>query len=101
MAQGKVFGGCEKDLDFTPPVSICPTSVIEVERRFVQTMKSIVNSSTQISSAKTEREFLDYFKKESNDLRTSLEERVKLLEEAEKEKEKEMNDLRDDLKRVT
>ena len=49
---GKVFGGCDENLDFIPPVRSSPTRVVEVDRRCVQTMKSIVKAATQVSSAK-------------------------------------------------
>ena len=62
---GKVFGGCDPELKFEPPVKSCPVSVVEVCRTQVQTFRVAVNSATMVSSSKSEREFLDYFKEEA------------------------------------
>ena len=65
---GMVFGGSDSDLRFTPHVNSYPTAVREVVKdTFVhlQTMKTIVKAATLISSAKNEKEFLDYFKEEN------------------------------------
>ena len=62
---GKVFGGCDEQLDFEPPVKSCPVRVVEVCRAQAQTLRTAVTSATRVSSAKTEKEFLDYFKEES------------------------------------
>ena len=39
--------------------------VIEVDRKMTQTMRTAVKSATLVSSAKSEREFLDYFKQDN------------------------------------
>ena len=59
---GKVFGGSDPNLKFTPHQKSYPALMIEVDRRMTHTMRTAVKSATLVSSAKTEREFLDYFK---------------------------------------
>ena len=62
---GKVFGGADPKLKFTPYQKSYPTTVIEVDQRITQIMKTAVKSATLISSAKSEKEFLDYFKEDN------------------------------------
>ena len=62
---GNVFRGCDAHLNFKPPVKSCPTSVVEVCRTEAHTFRVAINSVSKVSSAKTEKEFLDYFKEES------------------------------------
>ena len=62
---GKVFGGCDPDLKFTPYEKSYPALVIEVDRRMTQTMRTAVRSATLVSSVKSERDFLDYFKQDN------------------------------------
>ena len=59
---GKVFGGSDPNLKFTPHQKSYPALMIEVDRRMTHTMRTAVKSATLVSSAKMEREFLDYFK---------------------------------------
>ena len=62
---GKVFGGADPNLEFTPYQKSYPTVVMEVDRRVTQTMKTAVKSATLISTAKSEKEFLDFFKQDN------------------------------------
>ena len=62
---GKVFGGSCNFLKITPMKMCHPTSVVEVDRHHLVTMKAIVKSSTCLVSAKADRELLDHFKEES------------------------------------
>ena len=62
---GKVFGGVDPDLKFTPHQCSYPSLVVEVDRRISQTMRTVVKSASVVSSVKSEREFLDYFKQEN------------------------------------
>ena len=50
---GKVFGGCDPDLKFTPYQRSYPALVMEVDRRMTQTMRTAVRSATIVSSVKT------------------------------------------------
>ena len=49
---GKVFGGADSKLKFTPYQKSYPTTVLEVDRRVTLTMITAVKSATLISSAK-------------------------------------------------
>ena len=62
---GKVFGGEDPDLKFTPHQRSYPVMVMEVDRRTSQTMRTVVKSATVVSSAKSEKLFLDYFKEDN------------------------------------
>ena len=62
---GKVFGGSDPDLKFTPYQRSYPAMVMEVDRRMTQTMRTAVKSATCISSVKSEKDFLDYFKQDN------------------------------------
>ena len=62
---GKVFGGKDPDLKFTPHQRSYPVMVMEVDRRTSQTMRTAVKSASVISSVKSEKEFLDYFKEDN------------------------------------
>ena len=57
---GKVFGGTDPSLKFTPHQASYPTRVYEVDRRIAQTMRTAVKNFTVVSSVKAEKEFLRY-----------------------------------------
>ena len=62
---GKVFGG-SCDFIKVNPMKLChPTGVMEIDRHRLVAMKAIIKSSTCVSSAKADRELLDYFKEDS------------------------------------
>ena len=66
MIYGKVFGGKDPYLKFTPHQTSYPTKVYEVDRRIVQIMRTAVKNVTFVSSARSEKELLDYFKQRKN-----------------------------------
>ena len=60
---GKVFGGQDPQLEFTPIVTSYPLSVKPTIRHpSAHTMKASVLEATYVSSSKSEKEFLDFFK---------------------------------------
>ena len=62
---GKVFGGCDADLKFEPPVKSCPTNIVAVCHTEAHTFRVAINSAYKVSSAKREKECLNYFREES------------------------------------
>ena len=68
---GKVLGGSYPDLVFTPFKASYPSSVHILHQSVVSTvhrsnvMRTIVKEAVYTASAKTDREFLNYFKEES------------------------------------
>ena len=65
---GKVFGGSDPDLVFTPymisyPLSVHPTTLTNTVH--ATTMKAVVREASYISPAKTEKEFLEFFHEEN------------------------------------
>ena len=62
---GKVFGGTDPELKFTAYQTCLPVSVHEIDRQHVHTMRTALKSATLVSSAKSEKEFLDYFKEDN------------------------------------
>ena len=68
---GKVFGGSDPDLEFTPYKMAYPLSVHLVHQsnlstvHHAQAMRTVVKESVYTATAKTEKEFLDYFKEEN------------------------------------
>ena len=64
-ALGKVFGGQDPELEFTPFITSYPLSVKPTIRHpSALTMKASVLEATYVSSSKSEKEFLDFFKEE-------------------------------------
>ena len=62
---GKVFGGQDPELEFTPFVTSYPLSVKPTIRHpSALTMKASVLEATYVSNSKSEKEFLDFFKEE-------------------------------------
>ena len=64
-AFGKVFGGSDKNLMFTLHKTSYPARVLEIDRLHIQTMRAAVKSATQVASARTEKDFLDFFKEDN------------------------------------
>ena len=62
---GKAFGGTDSDLKFTPYQASYPAKVYEVDQRVVRTMRTAIKNTVMVSSAKSERDFLDYFKQDN------------------------------------
>ena len=69
---GKVFGGKDPKLRFTPHKTSIPSSVHQVHHSHLsrahihtQTMRTIVREATYITPAKSEKELLEYFQEES------------------------------------
>ena len=65
---GMVFGGSDSSLEFQTPVKCYPLSVHEAaisSPSHARTMKVIVKEASFTATAKTDREFLDFFKEES------------------------------------
>ena len=65
---GKVFGGSDSDLVFEPYVMSYPLSVKETssaESYSAQTMRAVVKEASYTSTAKTDKEFLEFFHEEN------------------------------------
>ena len=62
---GKVFGGQDPELEFTPFVTSYPLSATPTIRHpSALTMRASVLEATYVSNSKNEKEFLDFFKEE-------------------------------------
>ena len=62
---GKVFGGQDPELQFSPFVTSYPLSVKPtITHTSALTMRASVLEATYVSNSKSEREFLDFFKEE-------------------------------------
>jgi hypothetical protein len=65
---GKVFGGSDPDLVFEPYVMSYPLSVHQTsvsETCCAKTMRAVVKEATYTTTAKTEKEFLEFFHEEN------------------------------------
>ena len=64
---GKVFGGCDPDLDFSPFVNSYPASVHPLVSDTVQSivLRAVVKEAVYTTPSKTEKDFLEFFKEES------------------------------------
>ena len=68
---GKVFGGSDPDLIFTPYKMSYPLSVNMVTQtspfvlHHAHTMRTVVKEAVYTTTAKSDREFLEYFKEDS------------------------------------
>ena len=68
---GKVFGGSDPDLDFTPYKMSYPLSVQLVQQanlsimHCTQALRTVVKEVAYTATARTEKEFLEYFKEEN------------------------------------
>ena len=62
---GKVFGGQDPELEFTPFVTSYPLSATPTSRHPpALTMRASVLEATYVTNSKSEKEFLDFFKEE-------------------------------------
>ena len=77
---GKVFGGCDPDLKFTPYQRSYPALVMEVNHKMTRTMRATVKSTTLVSPVKSEKEFPECFEQDEweNDRLDSVEKEEKL-----------------------